>query len=359
MSDLGGGDLIADYDFDLPDDLIALRPAEPRSEARLLVVNGQTGGLEDHRVGDLPDLLRLDDILVVNTTRVIPAALTGVRLARDPGGADISLVINLNRRLSANRWSVFLRPGKRVREGDSIAIGDRLMARVIAAAGGGEFQLEFDVSGVVLDGIIYELGSMPLPPYILSRRVADERDKTDYQTSYADTGDSVAAPTAGLHLSPDILERIQERGVGRADVRLDVNAGTFRPVLVDRLSDHQMHAERAIVTADGARKINTARGRGGRCVAVGTTSMRTLESAATAGGVEPFDEETSIFIRPGYQFLACDGLLTNFHLPRSTLFVLVSAFMGRDLMRRAYQHAISQRYRFFSYGDACLLLPNG
>ncbi len=359
MSDLGGGDLIADYDFELPDDLIALRPAEPRSDARLLVVNGRTGTLEDRRVGDLPDLLCANDILVVNTTRVIPAALTGVRLARDPGGADVSLVINLNRRLGANRWSVFLRPGKRVREGDSIVIGDRLAARAIAASGGGEFELEFDVSGAELETAIDELGSMPLPPYILSRRVADEQDKTDYQTSYAESGESVAAPTAGLHLSPELLEQIARIGVGRADVRLDVNAGTFRPVLVDRLNDHQMHAERAVVTADVAGKINAARGRGGRCIAVGTTSMRTLESAATDRGVEAFDDDTSIFIRPGHHFSACDGLLTNFHLPRSTLFVLVSAFMGRDLMRRAYQHAVDQRYRFFSYGDACLLLPNG
>lgn len=359
MTELSAGERIADYDFDLPEELIALRPAQPRSDARLLVVRGASGTLEDHTIADLPGFLRADDVIVLNTTRVIPAALQGLRLQRDASGSAVKVTINLNRRVAQDRWSVFLRPAKRVHLDDVIQIGDGLTATVATEPKNGECELRFNLSGAALEAAINEVGETPLPPYILSRRAADAQDRVDYQTSYADAGESVAAPTAGLHLSAEILGAIAGRGTKRASVRLDVNAGTFRPVMTDMLDDHRMHAERAVVSSSDAAMINGVRHDGGRCVAVGTTAMRTLESAGKLGRVEAYDGDTSIFIRPGHTFQVCDGLLTNFHLPRSTLFVLVSAFMGRSLMLDAYRHAIRERYRFFSYGDACLLLPDG
>lgn len=352
-------DRIDDFDFQLPEELIALRPAEPRSSARMLVVNGRNGQLADRTIADFSDYITAGDVLVLNTTRVIQAALRGRRAARDEGGRDIELTINLNRRVAADTWSAFLRPAKRVRTGDAINLSSGLNATVISDPDAGECELRFNQSGKELEAAIEAHGSTPLPPYILSRRPADQRDRTDYQTSFADQGESVAAPTAGLHLTGDMLASLTKAGAIPVNTRLDVNAGTFRPVMTDRLSEHRMHAERAHLSQPAADQINAARAAGGRSIAVGTTSMRTLESASGNGVLAPYDADTDIFIRPGHQFRACDGLLTNFHLPRSTLFVLVCAFMGVDLMKAAYQHAIDKHYRFFSYGDACLLLPNG
>lgn len=352
-------DRIDDFDFDLPEELIALRPVTPRTEARLLVVRGQSGRLEDLKVGDLPKLLSPGDMLVMNRSRVIRAALSGVRIARSTDGTDVVVHINLNRRTAANQWSAFARPAKRVAKGDRLQLGADFHAEVVDVLGEGEFLLEFTCSGSELDQCIESSGAAPLPPYISSRRPVDEQDTADYQTVYAKEGESVAAPTAGLHFSSELLEDLRSQGISTATVRLDVNAGTFRPVKSETLSAHNMHLERAILDEATATQIAAGRSVGGRCVAVGTTSMRVLESAARDGRLEPFDDDTDIFIRPGFEFRVCDALITNFHLPKSTLFVLVSAYMGIDLMRRAYQHAIDQRYRFFSYGDACLLLPNG
>lgn len=352
-------DRIDDFDFILPEELIALRPLTPRSDARLMVVRGTTGAIEDRRIGDLTELLAADDLLVMNSSRVIKAALSAVRPARSDIGSDVILGINLNRRLGPDCWSAFVRPAKRVAVGDRLILGADLTADVVEGPNEGECVLRFDKAGADLDRMIDEIGNAPLPPYITSRRPVDAQDAVDYQTSFADVGESVAAPTAGLHLSEAVLEELDQAGVGSVRIRLDVNAGTFRPVKADRLSEHRMHFERAILDEATAQAINETRNRGGRCVAVGTTSMRALESAGAQGSVQAFDRDTDIFIKPGFVFNICDGLLTNFHLPKSTLFVLVSAFMGVDVMRRAYAHAIRERYRFFSYGDACLLLPHG
>ena len=352
-------DRIDDFDFVLPEELIALRPLTPRSDARLLVVRGEAGTVEDRHIGDLPELLAGDDILVMNSSRVIKAALSAIRPARSDVGSDVSLGINLNRRLGPDRWSAFVRPAKRVAVGDRLNFAGDLTAEVVDGPSEGECVLRFCEVGADLDRMIDEIGDAPLPPYITSRRAVDAQDAADYQTCFAETGESVAAPTAGLHLSEDILENLSRTGVRSAKIRLDVNAGTFRPVKADRLSEHQMHFERVTLPEEIARTINDVRTAGGRCVAVGTTSMRALESAGRKGRLEAFDGDTNIFIKPGFSFRICDGLLTNFHLPRSTLFVLVSAFMGVDVMRRAYEHAIRERYRFYSYGDACLLLPHG
>lgn len=347
------------YDFDLPDELIALRPAEPRISARLLVVDGRDGTFVDARVSDLPDFLRPRDVLVVNSSRVIRAALSGVRAARDEMGANVNLTVNLNRRIDSGRWSVFLRPAKRVRLGDEISFAGGLKGRIAGPLEGGECELAFNREGDSLDAAIQAVGSMPLPPYILSKREADRRDASDYQTTFAEAGESVAAPTAGLHFTPMLLDQVRERGVGLARVRLDVNAGTFRPMTSESLEGHKLHAERIFVDEEAVRGVTEARSAGGRCIAVGTTSMRSLESAGRGGVLDAYEGETDIFLKPGDAFHVCDGLLTNFHLPRSTLFVLVSAFMGLDLMQKVYRHAIDQRYRFYSYGDACLLLPDG
>lgn len=355
----GFSDRIDDFDFELPDDLIALRPVSPREDARLLVVRGPDGALEDRQIRDLPALLSRNDVLVLNTSRVIKAALSAVRPARSEIGSDVTLDINLNRRLASDVWSAFVRPARRVAVDDIILFSHGVTAAVTTTPEDGECNLRFNHEGVALDRLIEAIGSAPLPPYITSKRSADDQDVRDYQTSFAETGESVAAPTAGLHLSDTMLGALRQAGIGTLRVRLDVNAGTFRPVKSEHLSQHRMHCERAIITQEVAEAIEDARSVGGRCVAVGTTSMRVLESAAKGGALAAMDADTDIFIRPGFEFRVCDALLTNFHLPRSTLFVLVSALMGRDVMRRAYEHAIKERYRFFSYGDACLLLPHG
>jgi S-adenosylmethionine:tRNA ribosyltransferase-isomerase len=348
---------VSDFDFDLPEELIALRPARPRDSARLLVVRGKEGGLEDRTVRDLPDLLRRGDILVANDTRVLKAALTGKRPAREEG-ADVEIEVNLNSRLSAETWSAFARPGKRLREGDTIVFAAGLEGRVTAKSEA-EVVLAFNRSAADLDAAIEAAGVMPLPPYIASRRAPDAEDNADYQTVFADETGSVAAPTAGLHFTPALLDKLVSAGILRTNVTLHVNAGTFLPVKSERVEDHTMHAEHAVLSREAADAIIGARNAGGRCLPIGTTALRTIETASASGQLAPFAGETSIFITPGYKFRVADGLMTNFHLPRSTLFMLVSAMMGLDAMKRAYAHAVKERYRFFSYGDACLLLPNG
>ncbi len=352
---------LSDFDFDLPDEAIALRPTEPRDAARMLVVR-PGAALEDRLVRDLPDLLRPGDAVVFNDTRVIPARLIGTR-ERD--GVVAAVEATLHRRLSPHVWTAFMRPGKRLRLGDRVRFGERddracflgvLDATVTAKGEGGEVTLGFELSGPDLDAAIAERGHIPLPPYIASRRGEDERDRSDYQTVYAREDGSVAAPTAGLHFTPALLEALKARGVSRHFVTLHVGGGTFLPVKAEAVSDHHMHPEQGEVSAETAAALNAARAAGGRIVCVGTTSLRLLESAADEHGtIRPFQGETAIFITPGHRFRTAEALMTNFHLPRSTLYMLVSAFMGLQPMRAAYAHAIEADYRFYSYGDASLL----
>ena len=352
---------LADFDFHLPEDRIALRPANPRDSARLLLVRPGEA-LQDQQVRDLPDLLRAGDVLVVNDTRVIPARLKGVRVR---GDSRIAVEATLHQPKSGHVWTAFMRPGKKLAAGDRLHFGEdrdgacllgALDATVEAKGEGGEVTLAFDLSGPDLMAAITARGMMPLPPYIAAKRGEDEQDRSDYQTVYAAEDGSVAAPTAGLHFTPDLLARLQAMGVGFERVTLHVGAGTFLPVKVDDIAEHRMHAEWGEVDAATAQRLNAARAAGGRIVCVGTTSLRLLESAADADGtIQPFAAETAIFITPGYRFRAADGLMTNFHLPKSTLFMLVSAFADYETMRDAYAHAIGTGYRFYSYGDSSLL----
>ncbi len=355
------------FDFDLPESLIALHPVSPRDAARLLVARPGGGGhqpsAEDRRVRDLPDILRPGDALVLNDTRVIPAALNGVR-AR--GETQAAVAVMLLERLNDSRWRALARPAKRLAEGDIIRFGrdgrvclaGELAATVAAKGEAGQIDLAFDRSGAYLDEAIAILGDMPLPPYIARKRRPDDRDRRDYQTVFAARDGAVAAPTAGLHFTPELLARLDARGVSRHFVTLHVGAGTFLPVKAEDTSGHKMHAERGEISPAAAAALNAARARGGRIVAVGTTSLRLLESAADENGViRPFQGETAIFITPGYRFRAADLLMTNFHLPRSTLFMLVAAFSGLETMKAAYSHAVQSGYRFYSYGDATLLHP--
>jgi S-adenosylmethionine:tRNA ribosyltransferase-isomerase len=351
------------FDFELPPDRIALRPASPRDAARLLVVRpGAAAELEDRIIRDLPDLLRPGDQLVVNDTKVIPARLTGRRLGRE---TEPRIDVNLIKRLDGSRWQALVRPAKKLAPGDVVRFGEegrvcflgQLDATVEAKGEQGEVTLAFAFHGPVLDQAIAERGVMPLPPYIAARRPADERDSADYQTMFAREEGAVAAPTAALHFTPDLVEKLRARGISLHSVTLHVGAGTFLPVKADDTSGHRMHAEWGVVTEATAGALNAARAAGGRIVAVGTTSLRLLESAAAEGGsIRPFTGDTDLFITPGYRFRAVDMLLTNFHLPRSTLFMLVSAFSGLKVMKRAYAHAVAGDYRFYSYGDACLLM---
>lgn len=355
------------FDFELPPERIALRPAEPRDSARLLVVDPSTSSvataLSDRQVSELPDLLRPGDVLVVNDTKVIPARLRGIRY-REENTAKIE--VTLHKRESGNTWRAFAKPAKRLRAGDRLRFAsttgssvcelDHADALVLERNDSGEVLMEFALSGAALDEVIHNIGEMPLPPYIAGRRSADDRDSDDYQTLFAQNSGAVAAPTASLHFTPGLLDKLQSRGVEIVRVTLHVGAGTFLPVKADDTQDHVMHSEYGIVSDAAAHKLNAAKSNGSRIVAAGTTSLRILESAAREDGtIEPIARDTSIFITPGYRFRAVDILLTNFHLPRSTLFMLVSSFAGLELMHAAYAHAIAQEYRFYSYGDACLL----
>ena len=355
----------ADFDFDLPEDRIALRPAEPRDSARLLVV--REGGLEDRIVRDLPDFLRPGDALVFNDTRVIPARLSGVRERVGAEGETLTVEVEatLHHRDAPDVWSAFMKPGKRIKAGDRVRFGaeadgacllGRLDATVEAKGEDGLVTLRFDLSGPFLDEAIRDVGVMPLPPYIAAKRAEDDRDRTDYQTIFAHWDGSVAAPTAGLHFTPALMEAIEARGVSTHAVTLHVGAGTFLPVKADDTTDHRMHSEWGEISAGTAAALNAVRAAGGRIVCVGTTSLRLLESATDEGGVvRPFHGDTAIFITPGYRFRAADVLMTNFHLPKSTLFMLVSAFAGLETMKAAYAHAVADGYRFYSYGDGSLL----
>jgi len=336
------------FDFDLPEERIALRPAEPRESARLLVVGD---GLRDARVADLPSLLRPGDVLVVNDAKVIPAQLFG---ARQRGEAVARIEATLHKKQDASHWRAFVRPAKKLKLGETIVFPEGLSAEVEEKTEG-ELLLKFNLSGPALDNAIMAVGHMPLPPYIAARRAEDAQDARDYQTVFAQKLGAVAAPTAGLHFTPDLLEAAREAGASVEKVTLLVGAGTFLPVKAEDTRDHVMHAEWGEIDAETAARLNAARARGGRIVAVGTTSLRILESASDETGVRPFAGDTSIFITPGYRFKAVDALMTNFHLPRSTLFMLVCAFAGLETMRMAYAHAIAEGYRFYSYGDACFL----
>ena len=352
---------LSDFDFELPEDRIALRPASPRDAARMLVVR-PSEALADRLVADLADFLRAGYVLVLNDTKVISARLSGTR-ERD--GRVVAVEATLHRRIAPQLWSAFMRPGKRLRVGDRVRFGDRddracllgaLDAEVMQKGFGGEVILAFDLAGAFLDAAIAERGVMPLPPYIAAKRAEDDRDRSDYQTVYAREDGSVAAPTAGLHFTARLLRQLQDQGVAVQFVTLHVGAGTFLPVKVENIADHRMHPEHGEVSAGTAAALNAARAAGGRIVCVGTTSLRLLESAASGdGAIGAFLGETAIFITPGYRFRAADVLMTNFHLPKSTLFMLVSAFAGSQAMRDAYAHAIEAGYRFYSYGDASLL----
>ena len=348
------------FDFDLPEERIALRPAQPRDAARLLVVR-PGDALEDRTVSDLPSLLRPGDALVFNDTKVIPAQLTGLR-RREGGLAQIDATLHM--RVAPDEWRAFLRPAKRVKVGDRIAFGHTgnlcllgtLDATVEEKGEAGEALLRFDFAGAALDDALKEAGHVPLPPYIASKRDEDERDRDDYQTIYAREEGAVAAPTAGLHFTPGLFDALDAAGIERHFVTLHVGAGTFLPVKADDTDDHKMHAEIGHVPAETANALNEVKARGGRIVSVGTTSLRLLESAAGENGrLAEWAGPTGIFITPGYRFRFVDALMTNFHLPRSTLFMLVSAFSGRETMHEAYRHAIATGYRFYSYGDASLL----
>jgi S-adenosylmethionine:tRNA ribosyltransferase-isomerase len=336
------------FDFDLPTDRIALRPASPRDAARLLKVEG--GAIFDHGMRDLPGLLRPGDLLVFNDTRVIPAQLEGRR-------GDARIGATLHKREGPRAWRAFIRNAKRLREGDEIDFGAAVTAVAEERAEDGSFRLAF-AGDEPVELLLERAGRMPLPPYIAGKREADARDRHDYQTMFAREEGAVAAPTAALHFTPALIAALAEAGVGHETLTLHVGAGTFLPVKVADTADHVMHAEWGRIGAGVAERINEVRTRGGRVIPVGTTSLRLLESAADESGrVQPFEGDTAIFITPGYSFRAVDGLITNFHLPKSTLFMLVSALMGLETMRRAYAHAIAGGYRFYSYGDASLLLP--
>ena len=339
------------FDFELPQELIALRPASPRDTARMLVARGPDLPLEDAGVLDLPRYLRAGDVLVFNDTRVIPAQLTGMR-----GNARIGAT--LHKRLDLRRWQAFVKNAKRLSEGNTIAFGEGVEAVAEARHADGSWTLAF-AGDEPVEVLLERAGTMPLPPYIAGKRPADERDLADYQTMFAAQDGAVAAPTAALHFTDRLIAALDAAGVARETLTLHVGAGTFLPVKADDTDDHVMHSEWGRIEPDVAARLNAARADGGRLIAVGTTSLRLLESAADADGqVQPFAGDTDIFFTPGYAFRAVDGLMTNFHLPRSTLMMLVSALMGQERMREVYSHAIAQGYRFYSYGDSSLLLPD-
>ena len=339
---------VDEFDFDLPQERIALRPARPRDSARMLRVEGEA--ISDRSVSDLPSLLRKGDVLVFNDTRVIPAQLEGKR-------GDASIGATLHKREGPREWWAFVRNAKRLRDGDLIDFGEGVRASAVSKDPDGAVLLAFHGEEPV-ELLLEKAGRMPLPPYIAGKRPTDEADRSDYQTMFAREEGAVAAPTAALHFTDALIGALDQQGIGRETLTLHVGAGTFLPVKAANTTDHKMHSEWGRIDAATADRLNQARSAGGRIIAVGTTSLRLLESAADADGtIRPFEGDTAIFITPGYRFKAIDGLMTNFHLPKSTLFMLVSALMGLDVMKSAYAHAISEGYRFYSYGDASLLLP--
>ena len=345
---------LSEFDFDLPEELIALRPVRPRRASRLLVA--ESAALHDSVAADLGRWLRPGDLLVFNDTRVIPARLEGARMRSDlpPQPVEITLI----RAETETRWKALARPARRLAAGDRIVFGSVLVADVRAREGGAVVLDLSAVSGSDSVGdALASVGRMPLPPYIAARRKADASDDTDYQTVFAARPGAVAAPTAALHFDAELLADLEARGVARTTVTLHVGAGTFLPVKVERIEDHRMHSEWGEIGAETVDAVHAARARGGRVIPVGTTALRVLETAGAQGDLAPWSGETDIFIRPGYRFGVADGLMTNFHLPRSTLMMLVAAMMGLDRIREIYAHAIAERYRFFSYGDASLLLP--
>ena len=341
-----------DFDFDLPEALIALRPVRPRQASRMLVANDE---IVDATVSDLPEFLRAGDLLVFNNTKVIPARLSGQRFRETSHGSGVSSIeVNLIERISGDTWMSLAKPAKRLKLGDVIRFKD-LCATVIVK-NGGEVTLTFDQTGEALDQAIETIGAMPLPPYIASKRPADARDMDDYQTVFATRTGAVAAPTASLHFDIELLSRLDTLGVRSTEVTLHVGAGTFLPVKVDNIEEHKMHSEWGEVPSSAADIINKTLDAGGRVIPVGTTALRLIETAAVeAGKIAPWVGDTDIFIRPGYEFKIADGLMTNFHLPKSTLMMLVSALIGYDKVKDIYAHAIENGYRFFSYGDSSLL----
>ncbi len=346
---------LSDFDFHLPEDLIATRPATPRSSARLLVADGDA--ISDAHVFDLPEWLQPGDRLVLNDTRVIPARLNGGR-HRDSAQGPVSAGIEatLLDPQADGTWAALIKPLKKVKLHEEIKFSDQLSATLERVEDGQAF-LRFNLTGEDFDAALERAGAMPLPPYIAAKRPADEQDKTDYQTIWARNSGAVAAPTASLHFDEALMRALDERGVQITHVTLHVGAGTFLPVKVEDVTTHKMHAEWGRVSAQAASEIQKTKAAGGRVIPVGTTALRLIESAACSGGIEPWEGETDIFIYPGFQFHVTDALMTNFHLPKSTLLMLVSALMGKDRMSDVYAHAIQQKYRFFSYGDASLLIP--
>ncbi|SHI86268.1 S-adenosylmethionine:tRNA ribosyltransferase-isomerase [Shimia gijangensis] len=346
---------LADFDFDLPEALIATRPANPRSSARLLVANGDQ--ITDGAVSDLVDWLRPGDRLVLNDTKVIPARLTGFRTRSGPEGDTRSKIeVTLLEPNAEGTWSALVKPLRKIREGEKVVFSDTLAATLIAKTDG-QAHLQFDLAGEDFDAALADAGAMPLPPYIAAKRAADEQDKTDYQTVWARHSGAVAAPTASLHFDPPLLERLKAKGVTFTYVTLHVGAGTFLPVKVDDVTTHKMHSEWGQVSRQAAAEIAATKVAGGRVIPVGTTALRLIESATRDGAMKAWEGGTDIFIYPGFEFRIADALMTNFHLPKSTLMMLVSALMGQDQIRHIYAHAIAEKYRFFSYGDASLLLP--
>lgn len=343
---------LSDFDFDLPDDLIATRPARPRTSARLLVAEGD--GITDSRVSALDQWLRPGDRLVLNDTKVIPARLSG---QRNRGESAARIEATLLEPRADGTWRALLKPLKKVRDGEEIVFSPDLSARVEGRDDGAAV-LSFNLRGQDFDAALDAAGQMPLPPYIAARRAADESDREDYQTVWARHAGAVAAPTASLHFDDSLLSTLRERGVTFSYVTLHVGAGTFLPVKVDDISEHRMHAEWGEITQSTADEISATHAAGGRVIPVGTTALRLIETAAREGAIRAWQGETDIFITPGFRFQVTEGLMTNFHLPRSTLLMLVSALMGPERIRRIYEHAVTERYRFFSYGDASILLPH-
>jgi S-adenosylmethionine:tRNA ribosyltransferase-isomerase len=346
---------INDFDFELPNELIALRPAVPRTSARLLV--SQSGEVLDRQFTDILQYLRSGDRLVLNDTKVIPAHLKGMRVRHsDNGETRASIAVNLLSMNEMGQWLALAKPARRVSVGEKIEFGENLSAFVLEKSPHG-LVLDFNKTGSDFDTALADVGHMPLPPYIAAQRAVDERDDDDYQTVFAKITGAVAAPTASLHFDTDLLQKLSDMGVTQSKVTLHVGAGTFLPVKVDNIEDHKMHAEWGEVSVQVAEEIAQTKSSGGRIIAVGTTALRLIETAAQSGQIEAFKGDTDIFIKPGFQFNATDGLITNFHLPKSTLLMLVSALIGTDEMHRIYTHAIDNKYRFFSYGDSSLLLP--